>query len=137
MLRHVGRRVFEEGLEENPWAARSYALVAATAFDAWLTSQDAKFTYWQQRPNQADPTITTIFPNPNHPSYPSNRSVLHAAPALVLGYLFPRDAERFWKEAEQAGESAIWSGIHFRSDVEAGREMGKALAKIVIDWDSK
>jgi membrane-associated phospholipid phosphatase len=137
MIRHVSRRVFEEGLEDSPWAARSYALVTATAFDAWLASQDAKFTYWQQRPSQADPTITTIFPTPNHPSYPSNRSVLHAAPALVLGYLFPRDAEGFWKEAEQAGESAIWSGVHFRSDVEAAREMGRALARIAIDWDSK
>src|SRR5262249_8600612 len=136
-VREVSRRVFEEGLEDNPWAARSYALVMATFIDAWLSSQDAKYTYWQIRPFQADGAVTTVFPTPNNPSYPSNRSVLNAAPALVMGYLFPRDAARLWKDAEKAGESAIWAGVHTRRDVEAGREMGHALAKIAIDWDSK
>jgi membrane-associated phospholipid phosphatase len=136
-IRQVSQRVFEEGLEDNPWAARSYALVAATFIDAYLASQDAKFTYWTQRPIHADPSITTVFPTPTFPSYVSNRSVLCAAPAVVLGYLFLRDAERFMKEADQAGESAIWAGVHFRSDVEAARQMGLALGKIAIDWDSK
>jgi hypothetical protein len=136
MIREISRRVFEEGLEDNPWAARSYALVMVTITDAWLSSQDAKFAYWGMRPFQADSAITTVFPTPNHPSYPSNRTVLNAAPALVMGYLFPRDAARFWKDAEKAGESAIWSGVHFRSDVAAAQEMGRALAKIAIDWDS-
>jgi membrane-associated phospholipid phosphatase len=137
MLRDVSRRIFEEGIEDNPWAARSYALVAATFFDAWLATQDAKFTYWAFRPVQADPTITTVFPTPGFPSYPSNRTALYAAPAVVLGYLFPRDAARFMQEAEKAGESAIWSGIHFRSDVEAAKQMGLALGKIAVDWDSR
>jgi hypothetical protein len=136
MLRHVSQRVFEEGLADNPWAARSYALVAATLLDAYLISQDAKFTYWAQRPIQADPAIATVFPTPNFPSYVSNRSVMYAAPAVVLGYLFPRDAVRFLKEAEEAGESAIWSGVHFRSDVEAAREMGLALGKIAVERDA-
>jgi hypothetical protein len=109
----------------------------ATTMDAWLSSQDAKFTYWQIRPFQADSTVTTVFPTPNNPSYPSNRTVLNTAPALVMGYLFPRDADRFLKEAQKIGDSAMWAGIHYRSDVEAARQMGRALAKIAIDWDSK
>src|SRR5262245_52848632 len=136
-IREGSRRVFEERLDDNPWAARSYALVTATIMDAWLASQDAKFTYWQIRPNQADGAVTTVFPTPNNPSYPSNRAVLNTAPALVLGYLFPRDADSFWKEAVKIGDSAIWAGIHTRHDVEAAREMGRALGKIAIDWDSK
>jgi membrane-associated phospholipid phosphatase len=136
-IREVSRRISEERLFDNPWAARSYALVTATFIDAWLSSQDAKFTYWQLRPSQADSAVTTVFPSPNNPSYPSNRSVLNTGPALVMGYLFPRDAEKLWKEAEKIGESAIWAGIHYRSDVEAGRQMGRKLAKIAIDWDSK
>jgi hypothetical protein len=136
-IREVSRRISEERLEDNPWAARSYALVMATLMDAWLSGQDAKFAYWQLRPFQADSALTTVFPTPNHPSYPSNRSVLNVAPALVMGYLFPRDAEKLLKEAEKVGESAIWAGVHFRSDVEAARQMGRALAKIAIDWDSR
>lgn len=136
LIRIVGQRLFEAGLDDNPWAARAYALVMATEMDAWLSSQDAKFTYWSLRPVQADPTLTTVFPTPGFPSYVSNRTVLYTAPAVVLGYLFPREAERFLREADRAGESAIWSGIHFRSDVEASRQMGLALGKIAVDWDS-
>ena len=117
--------------------ARVLAHVAAAEADAGIAAWDAKFTYWQIRPFQADSAVTTVFPTPNHPCYPSNRSVLNVAPALVMGYLFPRDADKFLKEAEKIGESAIWAGIHFRSDVEAARQMGRALAKIAIDWDSK
>jgi membrane-associated phospholipid phosphatase len=135
--RHVSQRVFEEGLADNPWAARSYALVMAAVMDAWIATQDAKFHYWSQRPNQADPTVTTVFPTPAFPSYPSNRTALWTAPAVVLGYLFPRDAALFMKEAEIAGESAVWSGIHFRSDVEASRQVGEGIGKLAIDWDSK
>jgi membrane-associated phospholipid phosphatase len=137
MSRHVSQRVFEEGLEDNPWAARSYALVMASVMDAWIATQDAKFHYWSQRPNQADPTVTTVFPTPAFPSYPSNRTALWTAPATVLGYLFPRDAAAFMKEAEMAGESAVWSGIHFRSDVEASRQVGEAIGRLAIAWDSK
>ena len=134
----LSRRVFEEGLEDNPWAARSYALVAATCLRR-LARQPGRASSPTGRPRPSRPTRRSRRSSRRRttPSYPSNRSVLNAAPALVLGHLFPRDADRFWKEAEQIGESAIWAGIHFRSDVEAGREMGRALAKIAIDWDSR
>jgi hypothetical protein len=135
-IREISRRVFEERLEDNPWAARSYALVMATYVDAWLASQDAKFVYWQQRPFMADSAVTTVFPTPNHPSYPSNRTILNAAMAQVMGYLFPRDADRFVREAEKIGDSAIWAGVHFRSDVETARDMARQLAKIAMDWDA-
>ena len=68
--RELSRRVFEEHLEDNPWAARGYALLHAAYQDAWITTQDAKFAYWTARPSMFDPTITTVVPVPNHPSYP-------------------------------------------------------------------
>jgi hypothetical protein len=101
--------------------------------DAWIATQDAKFHYWAPRPAQLDPALTTVFPTPNHPSYPSNRAAITRAPAVVLGHLFPRDAERFRREAEQAAESAVWAGIHFRSDVEASREMGDAVGRLIVE----
>src|SRR5437879_454374 len=62
--REVSRRVFEEHLEDSPLPARVYALLHAVYQDAWITTQDAKFTYWTARPTMFDSSITTLFPNP-------------------------------------------------------------------------
>ena len=136
-MQHVNRLVFEERLEHSPRAARAYALVAVAGEDAWIATQEAKFHYWAPRPAQLDPALTVVFPTPNHPSYPSNRAALTRATAVVLGHLFPRDAARLLREAEQAAESAVWAGIHFRSDVEAAKGVGEAVGRLVIARDRR
>jgi hypothetical protein len=57
---------------------------------------------------------------------------LSAAAAAVLGYLFPRDASRVEALASEASESRLWAGIHFRSDLVAGRALGRRVAERVI-----
>jgi membrane-associated phospholipid phosphatase len=132
-LRHASQRVFEEHREADaPWAARLYALLAVGQYDVWIANQDAKFAYWQLRPNQLDPALTTVFPTPNHPSYPSNRATQGTATEL-LAHFFPRDAALFRQQGEEIGESAIWAGIHFRSDVVAGTAMASAVAQMLLD----
>ena len=45
--RYADKWMFEDGLDQNPpRAARTYALIAAAMFDAFIASQDGKFTYW-------------------------------------------------------------------------------------------
>lgn len=127
-------RVLEYHLEHNaPWVARAYAAIGAGWLDAYIASQDSKFFYWEARPSMFDPAITTVFPNPNFPGYISNGAVLSGVVGPILAYLFPRDAAQFAQEAEQAAESRLWAGVHFRSDIEAGKQMGKAIAALVID----
>jgi membrane-associated phospholipid phosphatase len=111
---------------------RAFALVTVAMHDVWIANQDAKFAYWQLRPNQLDPALTTVFPTPNHPSYPSNRST-HGSATEVLAHFFPRDAALFRQLGEEIGESAVWAGIHFRSDVVAGSAMGRAVARLLLD----
>jgi hypothetical protein len=52
---------------------------------------------------------------------------------MILGYLFPRDAAVLAALAEQAEESRVWAGIHYRSDIVAGAAVGRAVAEKVID----
>jgi len=130
----IGLRLAEAGLDGNaPRAARAYALVHVAQYEAYIASQDAKFHYWTARPNMFDPSITTVVPNPPFPSYVSNAGALGMAPTLVLGYLFPREANRYLGWAQELGESRLWAGIHFRSDVEAGWEMGRRVGAVVIE----
>ena len=54
--------MFEDGLDRNPpRAARVYALIAASFFDAFIGSQDGKFTYWYIGPSQLNPAIVPLF----------------------------------------------------------------------------
>jgi membrane-associated phospholipid phosphatase len=130
----IGKRLAEAGLDRNPpRAARAYALVHVAHHDAWVASQDAKFHYWTGRPAHFDPTITTTIPTPPFPSYPSNAAALGRAPAEVLAHLFPAEAARYRGWAREFGESRLWSGIHFKSDIDAGFDMGAAVGRLVVD----
>ena len=130
----VGLRLAEAGLEKNVRrAARAYALVYVAHYDGWVASQDAKFHYWGARPNQFDPSITTIFPTPNFPTYPSNAATLGMGPVVVLSYLFPRERLRYAGWAKEWGESRFWAGIHFKSDIESGWEIGQRIGEAVIE----
>jgi hypothetical protein len=80
-----------------------------------------------------NPTIVTLFPNPNHPTYPSAHAMFDGPYAAALGHLFPRDAEFFSARAQEATLSRLWAGIHFRSDIEAGLAIGRAVAQKVIE----
>ncbi len=127
------RAILEANLHNDPVAAAQiYALANIAGHDSVVACWDAKYAYWAPRPFQIDPSFTPLFNTPNHPSYPSAHSCLSTAVADVLSYFFPADAERFMRLAEEAGETRILAGIHFRSDVEAGTALGKAVGDAVI-----
>jgi membrane-associated phospholipid phosphatase len=133
--RHANKWIFEDRLDQNPpRVARAYALIGAVLFDAWIASQDGKFTYWYIRPHQLDPGIIPLFPVPNFPSYPSNHSTFSTAQAEVLAYLFPTRADFIRDVGEEAGDSRIWAGIHYEMDNVAGVQLGKSVAQVFISW---
>jgi len=94
---------------------------------------DAKYTYWSIRPFQLDPEFKPLFTTPNHPSYPSAHGCLSGAAGAMLAWLFPRDAASLTAMVDQAGESRIWAGLHFRSDVVVGLVIGRTVAWKVIE----
>ena len=132
--RHADKWIFEGKLDQNPpRVARAYALIASVLFDAFIASQDGKFTYWYIRPHQLDTGIVPLFPVPNFPSYPSNHSTFSAARAEVLAYLFPTHAEFIRGVGKEAGDSRIWAGIHFPMDNVSGKQLGASVANVFID----
>jgi membrane-associated phospholipid phosphatase len=130
----LGRKVLEYRLDHNaPRAARAYAVLHVAFHDAAVACWDTKYAYWAIRPAQLDPDFRPLFATPNHPSYPSGHSCFSSAAAAALGHLFPRDADAFEALATEASESRVWAGIHFRSDLAAGRALGGAVAARVIE----
>ena len=133
--RYADKWMTEDKLDQNPpRAARVYALVAVSHFDAFIASQDGKFTYWYIRPSQLDPAIVPLFPVPNFPSYPSNHSTFSANRSEILAYLFPARADFVRALGKQAGDSRIWAGIHYQIDNESGVALGRSVAQKFIAW---
>jgi membrane-associated phospholipid phosphatase len=130
----AAQRMFEQGLDADPVsAARIYALMSVAYHDAVVACWDAKYTYWAIRPFQVEPALATVFQTPNHPSYPSGHACVSTAISEVLADQFPASAEAVRALAAEALESRIWAGIHFRHDIDAGREIGLAVAQKVLE----
>ncbi len=128
------QKISEYRLDTNPpRAARVFALTSIAFYDSLIATWDAKYFYWAIRPNQLNPTITTLFPNPGHPTYPSAHTALSVGQAEVLIYLFPRDAEAIQRLATESGDSRVWAGIHFRSDLTSASAMAKQVAALIIE----
>jgi membrane-associated phospholipid phosphatase len=129
----TSRKVLEYGLSDKPpEAARAFALASMAVHDAVVACWDAKYAYWAMRPFQVDSELKPLFSAPNHPSYPAAHACISTAVGYTLAGLFPRDAESLRSLAKQAGDARMWAGIHFRSDVEAGRAIGDAVAALAI-----
>lgn len=129
------RKVLEYGLADNPpRAARAFLLPNMALYEVLVACWDAKYAYWAMRPSQVDPSFSSLFPAPNHPSYPSAHSCFSQSVSATMAYLFPRDAVSFYALADQAGESRLGAaGIHFRSDVTVGKDLGWAVGQRIIE----
>lgn len=113
-------------------ASRVLAQTLGAALDANIACHDAKYTYWMPRPSQADPRIKPLIGLPNHPSYPSNHSCDSGAAAFVLADRFPAEAAQLVAQAEEAGESRIDAGLHYRFDLEAGLQIARGAAAAAL-----
>jgi membrane-associated phospholipid phosphatase len=117
-------------------AAHALALMNMAAMDANIACHDAKYTYGLIRPSQADPAITLPIGLPNHPSYPSNHACVSGSAAYVLGALMPDQAARLAAMADEAGESRIFAGIHYRFDKDAGLGIARQVADLAVASDA-
>ena len=113
-------------------AARVYAYANTAAFDAIISCFENKFRYWLIRPSQADAGITTPIGLPNHPSYPSAHSCESGAFVTMLADAFPEETAMLAGLEEEAADSRLLAGLHYRFDNEAGVELGHAVGELAL-----
>jgi membrane-associated phospholipid phosphatase len=114
-------------------SARIFSLVNVAMYDAMIAAWDAKYAYSRPAPAVADSRVRGLVSVGNVPSYPSEHAAAAAAAASVLTFLFPlEDTLRFQRLMREAGDSRIVAGAAYRSDVEAGYAIGRAVAAKVV-----
>ena len=110
-------------------AARVLAALNIAMSDAGIACWEAKYHYWYIRPPQLDAELKSVFPPPNHPSYPAAHGCFSTAAATVLAGAFPLDSDRMLALGKEAAEARVWAGIHYRFDIDAGQEIGRKVAE--------
>jgi PAP2 superfamily len=149
---------FGNTLTEN---ARLFASLDTTLADGAIALYDAKYAYHRWRPvtaitakeqgnpnTTADPAWLPLANTANDPSYPGAHAEFSQAAATVLRDFFATDAfsfsltnatvaitrtfDSFSGAAEEASESRILAGQHFRYDETAGQELGGRVADFVV-----
>ena len=114
-------------------SARAFALLHVAMYDALVATWDAKYAFERRAPARADSRVRALVPVSDVPSYPSEHAAAAAAAAGVLSYLFPNeDTASFSALAREAGEARIAAGAAYRSDVDAGYAIGRAVAAATI-----
>ncbi|HWQ20105.1 MAG TPA: phosphatase PAP2 family protein [Methanotrichaceae archaeon] len=117
---------------DPPMASRAYALLSVAQYDALVAAWKNKYKYGRISPAEADLDIYPFVSATKDPVYPSEHAVVASASAEVLKYLYPDEASYLDGKAKEDEESRLWAGTNYRSDLTAGRDLGKAVAGKVI-----
>jgi hypothetical protein len=146
-------------------AARLMAMVGVTFADGLIACFDAKYTYRFWRPVTAiragdtdgndatvgDPTWSPLIGTPNHPEYPSAHSCITPPAGRVIARFLGTDhialtipsltglGARYFDQVQdleyEVTNARIWGGIHYRTAVEDGTQIGKRTADWILAHD--
>jgi len=115
-------------------AARALALLHTALHDSVLAVWDAKRTYPRLAPSQADGQVVSLGDQDDRASsFPSEHAAVAATAAAVLAYLFPADsADGLAALADEAADARLWAGAAYRSDIDAGIAIGRAVGERAV-----
>jgi hypothetical protein len=152
------RRFIAERNLDIMQASRFMGMMSVTFADGLIACFDAKYKYafWRpitaiqaSRDDASEPTwLPLLAATPNHPEYPSAHSCITPASGLVIARFLGTNninftipsltglGDRYYATTDQlsteVGEARIWGGIHFRSAVEDGKEIGRKTVDQVL-----
>jgi len=118
----------------------TFAVLDRAGRAAGFAGDPVKFIHRRARPFLNDSAITTCIPNDERLrasfSYPSGHAALGFAWALVLAELVPSRADAIVERGRDFTWSRVVCGVHYPSDVEAGRTVASAaVARLHADAD--
>lgn len=108
---------------------KTAALFEAVESDCKYFEKEGK-RYWNRpRPPMDDPSLKPD----KEQSYPSGHSTRATAMAEILEQLFPEKKEAIETRGQQIGFDRVILGVHYPSDVLAGRVLGHALGQALLE----
>lgn len=111
---------------------KTAALFAAVRDDFIPVNRASKALWPRKRPPYADPRVKPCVEYSDSGSYPSGHGIQSALWAVLLGELMPDHASGFQLRALETRRMKLFTGVHYPSDLEAGRILGEALAREML-----
>lgn len=109
---------------------KTYRLLQRVELDARTVGTPPKNHFNRTRPLIGDDLAVCIKREDwmvTNASYPSGHAMAGWAWGLVLGELAPAKASGLLEAGREIGDSRVICGVHYQSDVEAGRILGAAM----------
>jgi len=133
--------------EENVWrfadvmgpAFKPEALPVFSAFFDRVVATEgavvdpAKDSWKRPRPHQLSPLVKPVVKISNSGAYPSGHTTVGTLMGIVLSNMVPEKRVEIMNRAWFYGENRIIGGIHYRSDIEAGRIAGSVIAARIME----
>lgn len=121
----------------GPWFTadalpRTAALFALVREDFIPVNRAAKALWPRRRPPFVDARIRPCVETTDSGAYPSGHGIQSSLWAALLAELLPEHAAAFAARAAETRRMKLLSGVHYPSDLEAGRVLGEALAREML-----
>jgi acid phosphatase (class A) len=108
------------------------ALFAQVREDFIPLNRAAKAVWPRRRPPFVDERIKPCVELTDSGAYPSGHGIQSSLWAALLSELAPAHAAAFQQRAAETRRFKLLSGVHYASDLEAGRLVGEAMARAML-----
>ena len=115
---------------------KTAALFEAASHEATLIAKGGKQYFRRARPfiasSDVHPTVASK-PGDAYDSYPSGHATFGYMSAILLAQMVPEKRDALFARGREYGENRVIDGVHYPSDIEAGRIDGTLVAAALMD----
>jgi acid phosphatase (class A) len=101
--------------------------------DAVVVANAGKDTWNRPRPYDVSTAVDVVGDKPSGSSYPSTSSVVGYLTAILLANMVPEKSAALFARGREFGDDRVILGVHFPTDIEAGRLTATAIAAALLE----
>jgi acid phosphatase (class A) len=101
--------------------------------DSKYYSETAKTAFGRKRPKFADKRVKVVIEGQEEASYPSGHATRGMLMAAIVADISPDNKADIMDKGWEIGWDRVIAGVHYPSDVVAGRVLGKAIARAMFE----